>query len=297
VGSSLMSESLFIPLGLAAVLAALITRESAGRRRLWWALGTGVLTGLSALARSTDFILILPLAFLVWSERPRRSRRSLLTPAIVVGATLLTLTPWLVRDADVMHTFVPITDESGYALVGTYNRVAQSRTDYPALYTPPVFEIGEIERLARGLNEAQFSDRLQTLAEDYVKAHPSSLLKTAFWTTLRLFNLTGLGFERMIEPTWSFPLWLAVVSVYSFWLVGAFAIGGALTLAARRPPWAFWICPVALLATTVFVGGATRYRTPADPWIVLLAALAVCSISRRISSTRTARSHSDPGFG
>ena len=272
IGSSLMSESLFIPIGLAAVLAALIARKS-GARRMWWALGAGVLTGLSALARSTDLILVIPLAFLVWSKPPRRSLSSLRSPAIVVGTTLLTLVPWLVRDADVMHTFVPITDESGYAVIGTYNTYAQHRTDYPALYTPPVQEAREFERLVRGRNEAQFSARLDSLALDYIEDHPGSVLKTGFWTTLRLFDLTGAGFEREIEPTWGFPGWLAVVSVYSFWLVGALAVGGAMMRAARRAPWAFWLCPIALLATTVFVIGATRYRAPADPWIVLLAAL------------------------
>ncbi len=287
-GASLMSESLFIPLVLAAVLAALITRDQAGARRLWWALGTGVLTGLSALARSTDIILVLPVALLVWNERPRRAPRSLLAPGIVTVATLLTVVPWLIRDADVMHTFVPITDESGYAIVGTYNAYAQHRTDDPALYTPPVFEARKLERLGRGLNEAQFSNRLESLAVDYIKAHPDSVLKTGLWTTLRLFDLTGASFERQIEPTWGFPRWLAVVSVYAFWLAGALAIGGALTRPARRAPRAFWICPLALLATTVFVVGAARYRTPADPWIVLLAALGACSLVARLRSTRTA---------
>jgi hypothetical protein len=204
----------------------------------------------------------------------------------VVGATLLTLVPWLVRDADVMHTFVPITDESGYAVIGTYNTYAQHRTDYPALYTPPVQEAREFERLVRGRNEAEFSARLESLAIDYIEDHPGSVLKTGFWTTLRLFDLTGAGFERAIEPTWGFPGWLAVVSVYSFWLVGALAIGGAMMRAARRAPWAFWLCPIALLATTVFVIGATRYRAPVDPWIVLLAALAVCSGAERMRSSR-----------
>jgi 4-amino-4-deoxy-L-arabinose transferase-like glycosyltransferase len=286
IGSSLMSESLFIPVTLAAVWAALVARDATGNRRLWWALAAGVITGLSALGRSTDLILVIPLAFLVWSERPRRSPRSLRAPAILVGATLLVLVPWLIRDAEVMRTFVPITDESGYALIGTYNTYAQHRSDYPALYTPPVLEARELDRLARGRNEAQFADKLQDLAFDYIDGRPSSLLKTGFWTTLRLFDLTGPGFEHYVEPTWGFPGWLAVLSVYSFWLVGALALAGVLTRAARRAPPSFWTCPIALLATTVFVIGATRYRAPADPWIVILAALAVSLGSERFISRR-----------
>jgi 4-amino-4-deoxy-L-arabinose transferase-like glycosyltransferase len=282
VGSSLMSESLYIPLGLAAVLAALAIRDAPPRLRS--AVLTGVLTGLAALARSTDLILLIPIALIVWSERPRRSWSALRMPLIVIVTTLLTLVPWTVRNAEVMHTFVPITDESGYALAGTYNSVAQDRSDYPALWTPPLQEAATLVRLARGRNEAQFGDRLTTLALHYIKAHPSSLLKTGFWNTLRLFNLTGTGFERYIEPTWGYAAGLAVASVYAFWLIGALAIAGAFTRASRRAPAAFWICPVVLLVATVFLIGSTRYRSPADPWFVILAALGTLSLWSRVAS-------------
>ncbi len=280
VGSSLMSESLYIPLGLGAVLVALHAREPGIR---WgWAVGSGVLVGLAALARSTDLILVIPVAWLLWTERPRWSWRALRAPAIATLAAALTLVPWTVRNQAVMHTFVPITDESGYALIGTYNTFAQARTDYPALYTPPLLEAAKLLPLARGRNEAQYSSQLTSRSLDYIGNHPGSVLKTGFWSAVRLLNLSGPGLERYIEPTWGYASGLAVASVYGFWVVLALALAGMLSRAARRAPPAFWLCPLALLVTTVFVVGATRYRVQADPWVVMLAALGAFELGRRL---------------
>jgi hypothetical protein len=285
IGTSLMSEGLYIPLGLAAVLAALVCREHPGS---WgWPALTGLLVGLAALTRSTDLALLIPLAFLVWRGRPRRAWRSLRAPLVVIAATAVTLSPWIVRDWQVMHTFVPITDEGGYALVGTYNREAASRSDYPALYTPPVLELPRLEPQIRGLNEARASNRLTADAYRYIEAHPAYVGKVALYSTLRLLDLTGTGFERYIEPTWGYNATFAVVGVYAFWIVGALALAGLATAAFRRAGWAFWLCPVALLAPTVPVIGAARYRSPADPFVVMLAALALAALWGRLRAPRT----------
>jgi hypothetical protein len=280
VGASLMSESLYIPLGLAAVLAALVARDRPGRLR--WAVLAGVLVGLATLTRSTDLLLVVPIALIVWVIRPLRSWRSARAPLVVVCAALATLAPWLIRDAAVLRTFVPITDEGGYALIGTYNAEAAARADYPALYTPPLLEAAKLVPLARGRNEAQFGDRLTSTAFDYASAHRGYVLKVAYWSIVRLLDLEGTGFERWIEPTWGYTAGLSEFSVYAFWVIGALALAGLATGAARRAPAALWLCPVALVALTIPVVGATRYRSPADPFVILLAALALVSGWRRL---------------
>ena len=65
VGSSLMSESLYIPLVLGAVLAALAARGSEHRWR--YALLTGLLVGLAALTRANGLFVLVPIAFLAWA--------------------------------------------------------------------------------------------------------------------------------------------------------------------------------------------------------------------------------------
>lgn len=284
-GASLLAESVCIPLLLGGVLAALEYRRTPNRLR--WALIAGVLVGLAALARVNVVLVAVPVALLVWSERPRLAWRSLRAPLAVALATVAVLTPWTIRSSLVMHRFVPVSDETGYALVGTYNSYAQARTDYPALWLPPIQAWRGMARIAHRLNEAQISERMTTLAVDYAKAHPAYVGKVAIWNSLRLANFTGPGVERWIEQTWGDPASLAVASVYAFWALAALALLGGLTAAGRRAPPARWGCPLAVCISTVLIIGATRYRLPADPFIIMFASVGLLAVWRRIAVLST----------
>lgn len=276
VGSSIMSESLFIPLVLGAVLTALYARDSA---RDWaWALASGLLIGLASLTRGNGIALAIPLGFLVWSARPRLTRRAAVAPAVLLAAAVLTLVPWTVRNANAFHAFVPITTETGGAIEGTFNSYAAHRTDFPALWLPPVTDIEGIEARHPHLNEAQLSDRLNTLAFHYVRAHPGYVAKVFWWNTLRLLNLTGAHFERWAARYEAYPAWLAVTSVYAFWAAALLAVAAIATRTARGAPWALWGCPLVVFLSTVFFLGSTRYRSPADPFVVMLAALGILGL-------------------
>jgi 4-amino-4-deoxy-L-arabinose transferase-like glycosyltransferase len=285
VGSSLMSESLFIPLVLAAVLAA-----SMARTRSWrWAALSGALVGLASLSRGNGIAFAVPIAFLVWVGRPRLSRQALVAPLAMLAALALTLTPWTIRNAVEFHEFVPITTETGATTAGTFNSYAAHRTDFPALWLPPVTQVRQVLAKHPRLNEAQLSDQLNALAFDYVKAHPAYVAKDLWWNTLRLLNLTGTHFERWAARYEAYPKWLASLSVYAFWALGLLALAGALTAAARRAPPALWGCPLVVYLSTVLLEGATRYRSPADPFIIMLAALAPLSAWELLRARRAAR--------
>jgi 4-amino-4-deoxy-L-arabinose transferase-like glycosyltransferase len=296
VGSSLLSESLFIPLALAAVLTALVCRDS--RHAVRWAALTGLLIGLATLTHGNSILLTAPLAWLVWTGRPRSSWRSLRTPAVLVAVMLATLVPWTVRSSRLFREFVPVTTQGGYALAGVYSGYVAHATDLPALWRTPVQEIHAVLVQHPGLSEAQVSDRLGTLGTDYIKAHPAYPLRIVYWSALRMLDLTGTGFERWNAYFEAYPPNLATLSVYAFWLLGLVAIGGVLALragarraasgarAARRAPIAFWVCPVVILIPSLLLLGNTRYRSPADPFIVMLAAVAVTAAWERIAARR-----------
>jgi 4-amino-4-deoxy-L-arabinose transferase-like glycosyltransferase len=287
VGSSLMSESLFIPLVLAAVLAAVRARES---ERGWrWAALSGALIALGALTRGNGIALAVPLGFLVWSSRPRLQRSALVVPLALLAAAALTLAPWTVRNASAFGEFVPITTETGYATAGTFNGFVANRSDFPALWAPPVPQAERIVARHPRLNEAQLSDRLNSSAYDYVKAHPTYVAKVFWWNSLRLLNLTGTHFERWGARYEAYANWLASLSVYAFWAVGVLALAGAFTGAARRVPLALWGCPLVVYLSTVLLEGSTRYRSPADPFIVMLAALVPLSAWEFLHARRERR--------
>jgi 4-amino-4-deoxy-L-arabinose transferase-like glycosyltransferase len=289
VGSSLMSESLFIPLVLAAVLAALQARSSP--QPLRWAVIGGAFAGLAALTRGNGIFLVPGVCLLVWSgdwrwtRRPAGSR-ALQVPLAALAAALLVMVPWTVRNWEVFGHFVPGVTETGYTIAGTYDPAAQGRRDYPAMWVPPVLEYGRAVAADPTANEAQLSSTLTSSGLRYIKAHPASLLKTAGWSALRLFNLTGAGVERWAAQYEAYPVWLSEVSVYAFWIVGALALVGVFAAATRAAPWTVWLCPVLLLLSTLLVIGLTRYRSPADPFIVILATLGLGALGRRMPRRR-----------
>jgi 4-amino-4-deoxy-L-arabinose transferase-like glycosyltransferase len=283
VGSTLLSEPLFIALELAAVLAALQARGSPHRLR--WSFACGVFVGLAGITRGNGLVLLIPLGFLLWSLRPRLSWRSLAAPAVMLVALALTLVPWTIRNASTFHQFIPISTQPGYATAGTYNPIAARETRFPALWFPPTLFAARILARHPHLNEAQLSSRLDTQAMHYAEDHPGYVAKVGWWTSLRLLNLTGPHFERWAAPYESYPSWLAVASVYAFWALWLLALAGAFTAAARRAPLALWGFPLVIFLSTVLLEGSTRYRSPADPFLVLLAALALLAVPL----TKTAR--------
>jgi 4-amino-4-deoxy-L-arabinose transferase-like glycosyltransferase len=287
VGSSLMSESLFIPLALGAVLAGLRAREHPSS---WlWPVLAGVLAGLAALTRETGVPLLVVLCWLAWSGRPRFSRRALRAPLLVLGAAVVVLIPWTVRNEHEFGRFEPVTTGTGYALAGAYDHQAQTSKRFPALWAAPFADVAKVLHADPTANEAQISSGLTTMAVHYIEHNPGSVLKTAYWSTLRLLDLTGPGFERWFAPYEGYPRWLAGISVYAFWLIALLAIAGVFTSAVRRAPRAFWACPVIMFLSCVPFEGDTRYRSPVDPFLLILAAFALRSAWQRRRGGERAR--------
>lgn len=282
IGSSLMSEPLFIVLALAAVYAGLRARRDP---RGWkWQVATGALGGLSALTRESGLVLLIGLCWLSWPgiAHAGRFRWSALRPAITVLATaVIVLIPWAIRNQTTFHQFEPLTTGSGYALAGAYDHEAQASHRFPAMWQAPFKDIAAALKQNPHANEAQISSSLITMSLHYIEHNPVSLLKTAYWSTLRLLNLTGPWFEKWFAPYEGYPAWLAVVSVYAFWLLGLVAIAAlvwrpawqAVRETARKAPAAFWACPILMFLSCVPFAGSTRYRSPADPFLLIFVAV------------------------
>ncbi len=97
-----------------------------------------------------------------------------------------------------------------------------------------------------------------------------------------MLELTGLDWAGHTLSTIGVPRRWARPAVLCFWLVAALAVAGAATRAARRAPGFLWAVPLLLYLSVVFLVVETpRYRTGIDPFVVLLAALAVTAALRR----------------
>jgi 4-amino-4-deoxy-L-arabinose transferase-like glycosyltransferase len=287
VGGAVMSEMLFVVLMLGAVIAAVEHRRSAHRYR--FAVLAGVLGGLAVLTRANGIVVLLPLAAAVWDVRPRLTRAALLPPVVLVAVALLTITPWTIRNAVVLHSFVPITTQLGSALAGTYNDQARNDRENPAAWRSikhiPAFAYEW--RNIRSIPEVELERRLRTTSLEYITDHPAYVAEVGFWNTVRLLDLAGLPHARATAATVGIERRWADAGVLSFWGFAAVALAGALTSRARSTPAFVWALPVLLAASVVFLTTETpRYRTAIEPFVILLAALAASALARRLQQQR-----------
>lgn len=284
MSSVLSAETLMTVFELAAVLAALRMRRSPDPLR--WALATGLFTGLAALTHVSALVLIIPLGVAATSVVPVVGRRQVAGLLVLAAATLVTLSPWLVRDGLVMHRFVPITDASGINLAGTYNATsAHAQPPYRWVDYRRIPADAAIARRAPHLTETQLSSRLDGRALSYVAHHPSSVPGAAWHNTLRLFELEGSGAWHQSAQAIGLSRATAEIGVICFWgLCGLALLGLVAPVGLRAPGW-LWGMPLAMGVVTVLVNAQTpSFRVAIDPFLILLGARGIARVARLIKA-------------
>lgn len=284
VGEAYVSETLFLPLMLGALLCALRHRHEQQRWR--WSAASGLLMGLAILTRPDGIVVVLPLCVALWCGRPRRSWRALQPPAVMLMTAVIAVAPWTVRNAVSLHSFIPVSTEMGETLAGTYNDVARHDARNPAAWRVPrrIPPYGAIFRRP-GVDEHERDSALISSVAGYVRGHPGYVGTVVWWNTRRLVELAGMRRSRATAATIGIGHDTATVGVVSFWLVGLLAVFGASRRQARRAPLWFWACPAVIYASIVLVTVETpRFRSPLDPFVVLLAAIGARSAAHYAAS-------------
>jgi hypothetical protein len=261
-----MSEPLFVLCMLGAIACAL--------KR--WALAAGVLMGLAILGRANALILLLPLAVAVW-KGPR--------PALILlVAAALTVIPWTIRNYLVLDHFVPVSTQLGSALAGTYNSEAINNKENPAAWMSlkRVDDYRPIFNRLRETNEAVLEKQLRSASLEYISDHPGAPLKVAWWTSRRMLDLGGWDWAIHTAGTVSAGKKAGAAGIICFWLFAALAVGGAFTQRAREAPLWLWSIPLLMYLGVVFLVVETpRYRMAIDPFVIMLAALAISAVAAK----------------
>jgi hypothetical protein len=277
LSATIYAENLLIPLELGAVWAALRVRRSEHPYR--WVGLSGLLCGLATLTHLNAIVLLVALLAAVW-----RTKRA---PALLVAATVLTVAPWMIRDAIVLHSFVPVSDETGMSLAGTYNptSAADRQIPYKWTYYRNVPADAGLSAEAGRLTETELDSKLRVKALRYIERHPSAPFAAVYHNTRRLLELDGSFAWRASAYGIGVSTTTADVGVVSFWVVLLVAIVGAFTGFARRAPRWLWVIPALLFLSVVFVNGETpRFRAPIDPFLLLASACAVMTAVRGMRS-------------
>jgi 4-amino-4-deoxy-L-arabinose transferase-like glycosyltransferase len=298
-GAAILSETLFLVVMLAAVAAVLQARRSPHRLR--WAATAGLFCGLAALTRSNGALLVIPLALALVRPASGGRRAAAMSVGALVAGAVLTVAPWTVRNAIVLDSFVPVSTQGGHTLAGAYNETIRrsgelwgppwALPEFAHLYWRPRFRdaalrAGAVPGLTpRGwrtdVPEPELDRRLRAAATDHMTEHPGYVFEKVVSNTARLFQLGGPhSADFTIEEMALEARWPRRATTYLFYPVFVLAIVGAFTAAARRAPRWLWLVP-ALFLPAVLVNGLVRFRSPIDPFLIMLAALAVAALVDR----------------
>jgi 4-amino-4-deoxy-L-arabinose transferase-like glycosyltransferase len=285
----LVSENLFIALELAAVLCVLNFRRSGGALR--WAAAAGALCGLAGLTRNAGLALAIPIVLGVWTLRPRWQPRALAAPLLALALGALVIAPWVIRDAAEFGRFVPITTSSGIASAGTYNDASYRDSDTHGAWRDPQI-VPEYTHLfvTPGRDEGAVDSILRTDARDFAWRHPAYVAETSAWNLLRLFELSGGSVvdehgravnDRGIGSDDPIGERIGIALAALLALAGIVAIlksrsrsrseGGPPKIPSG--PLFLWLIPILMLLIAMPIAGLPRYRLPADPLILILAAI------------------------
>ncbi|MFL5824874.1 MAG: ArnT family glycosyltransferase [Solirubrobacteraceae bacterium] len=279
LNSTLLSESLFLPLEVGTAIAILALRR--GRRPVLMAALVGALCALSTLTRSVAILWLLP-AVVAVVLAPASTRRRVAALAAMLGTCLVLFLPWAIRDAAAFRQFVPLTTQGGLTLAGQYN--PQSGTDELWRIPPQIpsleHRLAPLYHRPGGVNEAQLNGAMTDYAVRYIRDHPGHVPVAIALNTLRLFNIgdyhqftTSLAYREMSLPhgLWS----LTTIGVQLITVLAIVALVGRLSgrLRVRLGTPLVWAVPLLALIATVPTNGSVRYRAPLDPFLILLAAV------------------------
>jgi 4-amino-4-deoxy-L-arabinose transferase-like glycosyltransferase len=259
--AQLLTETLFMALML-GVFAAGIKAEETGKAR--WFVGTGLLTGLASLCRAEAFLF--GIAYVVWCAWRNASSRNQGVRVAVVGLACigLTMAPWVIRNQLTFGAPILTTTKLGYNLFKYYH---PQMTADQTVATVPFPEMD-------GLNEPQREALMRNLAIGFITADPG---RTAWFMANKLVLLFKLTPSNEVNRQY------ALISLASYGALLPFMAAG-LIMAIRRGP-RFWPLVAYVLfsvATKAAVFAGIRLRMQIEPFLIILAALALETVWQRL---------------
>jgi hypothetical protein len=269
-----MSESLY---GLLVALVLLLALKLYDRPTFGVAAGLGAAIGLAALTRTEGLaflvLLVVPVALMAPGSL---GRRAALVAVCCLGAVVV-IAPWTVRNAFAFDSFVPISTNEGTVLAGANCSKTYGGKDLGGWRFTCVSEF-------RNPNEGEQAKVWRREGLDYARDHSGRLPKVVAARVLRTWNLF---------PPWHVVVnegrtrWIAFLETIMFFVLVPLAVAGVVLLRRRRTELVVLLSPLVIVTLVSAYGwGLTRFRHAADVAIVVLAALALVELARRLGARR-----------
>jgi Tfp pilus assembly protein PilF len=265
----------------------------ADRRVPPWAAGfvLGILLGAGALGRPNLFLLLV-IAVPVWLlARHRASRRRLLPAAALLAGAAVFLAPPIVYNARATGRLVPVTAHGGFNFyigngpgsVGGFHPPVDMRASMQGMLEDSKTK-AEAET-GRSMTQAEVSDYYTRSALRYIAHHPAAWLKLLGRKLVLYFGVEVPDVPNIYFIEKSCPV-LHLLFV-PFPVIAPLALCGFLMLLragrSRSVVSLFFACAVASVLAFFF---NTRYRLPATPMLIILAAFFIVWAAREVSRRR-----------
>jgi 4-amino-4-deoxy-L-arabinose transferase-like glycosyltransferase len=278
-----LSETLFATLILAALAVLLWKPWKGGKVPQARMVPFGILLGLSALVRPQSLVLLPLVAIAVGLTGVRwRTAIGSVLPALI--AAVLVISPWTVRNAVVMHAFVPISTNGGDDLCIGHNPDAQG-----AFNLSPYCFKNNGRRESGAAAEVARDKRGRSKAIKYALNHPGRELvllpRKAYYMLYRdhdgLEAAESYGSDIFINRSTVLPTLRLAANLFFFALMIAGVVGAA-QLATREKPRQLMLllALLGMLTVPLVFFGDTRFKVPAMPLLVLVAAVPLTELLR-----------------
>ncbi|HEY8523424.1 MAG TPA: glycosyltransferase family 39 protein [Acidimicrobiales bacterium] len=276
--AAVMSETLALLCGVVVVICA----YRAWKRPDWrWFAATGAAIGLASLARAEGLMLVplvvWPLA--AWARGLDGWRVRLGRLALGTGVAALVVAPWVLYNLARFEEPATLSTQLGPTLdvancEETYYGRALGAWSFACASDP------EVPNADRSTIDKQLRDEAIEYARDHLDRLPV-VVAARFGRAWALYDpFEQLKFDRFAEAR---PLGASRAGLAAYYVVAAGAVAGMVVLRRRGTP-SFPLVAGLLnvAATVVLFYGSTRFRAPAEPSLVLLAAVAAdAALARR----------------
>jgi hypothetical protein len=214
---------------------------------------------------------------------------ALLGAIALIVAAAVTIAPWTVRNARVLHGFVPVATETGPTLIGTYNDVARLDPVDPGAWWLPS-QVPAIGGVLRRTHDEPARDRaLTAMAVRYMADHPLYVVRVAARNTQRLAELMPPSDWRAAGAGLDMPAAAGYLTGAWFWIVVALALAGVVTGAARGAPRWLWLVAALMFLSVVLVISGVRFRMPVEPFLVMIGGAALAELGGPLTAARALR--------
>jgi hypothetical protein len=255
----------------------------------------GAAAACAALTRSEGAALLVLIggpAIAWWAPDRRRAIRLALA---AVGAFAVLMAPWQIRNLMTFDRFVPITTTSGSLLAGsncdgTYRGPTLGLWRLDCVIAAEDRIAGRLGPQARREDESVRGARLGTEGKDYIRHHRGRLPVVVAVRVLRTWDFYRPRDQAAYETFEGRHLRVEQAGVAIYYLLLPFVAFGAWVLWRRdRRLLGLLAIPCVLVTIVSATGyGVTRFRSAAEPSLVLLAAVGMTSAAATLRSRRRA---------